>query len=67
MASAPALDEAVIGRCHLCQDRVEILYCSICEHWFCEECRNRWFKRGLEFVKQLAGGRQPGCCGPRTH
>jgi hypothetical protein len=58
-----------IGRCHLCQDRhAEITYCELCEHWFCEACRERWFWRGLEFLKQLAGGRLPGCCGPgRVH
>lgn len=54
-----------IGRCHLCQDRTEILFCPLCDHWFCSECRTRWFARGLEFVKQLAGGRLEGCCGPR--
>jgi hypothetical protein len=67
MATEAALVEepVVIGRCHLCQDRfAEIVYCGLCEHWFCESCRGRWFWRGLEFVRQLAGGRQPGCCGP---
>lgn len=55
-----------IGRCHICQDRfAEISYCDLCEHWFCDECRERWFSRGVEFLKQLVGGRNPGCCGPR--
>ena len=65
MATA-VVSTPTIGRCHICQDReAEIDYCSLCKHWFCDSCRGRWFARGLEFVKQLAGGPQPGCCGPR--
>ena len=55
-----------IGRCHLCQDRTaDVTYCALCDHWFCETCRKRWFGRGLAFVKQLVGGKLPGCCGPQ--
>lgn len=57
--------EKTIGRCHLCQDRKEIVYCSACQHFFCAECRERWWERGLEFVKRLVGGKIEGCCGPR--
>lgn len=56
-----------VGRCHLCQDpeNVPIVYCDSCDHWFCQGCQNRWFARGVEFLKQLTGGRNDGCCGPR--
>lgn len=58
-------EPVVIGRCHLCQDRfAEIAYCSACEHWFCGDCRRRWFDRGIEFLRQLIGGRRADCCGP---
>ena len=52
-----------LGKCHLCRRLKEVTYCSICAHYFCETCRTKWFHRGLEFVKQLVGGRMPGCCG----
>ena len=57
--------QETIGRCHLCQMRTEIAYCPVCDHWFCAACRIRWFDRGVAFIKELTGGKQPGCCGPR--
>ena len=51
------------GRCHLCARKREVAYCEACDHWFCEACRDRWFDRTVEFVKQLVGGKHPGCCG----
>jgi len=52
------------GLCHICQLAGEIGYCVLCEHWFCEGCRDAWFERGLAWVKELVGGRREGCCGP---
>lgn len=53
------------GRCHICQGQEWIRYCELCRHWFCESCRERWFRRGIEFLKELTGAARPGCCGPR--
>lgn len=52
------------GTCHICQLVTEIGWCGLCGHWFCEACRDAWFARGLEWVKELVGGRRDGCCGP---
>jgi hypothetical protein len=54
------------GKCHICKLHTEIAYCSKCGHHFCESCRSAWFSRGLEWVKELVGGRRDGCCGPDT-
>jgi hypothetical protein len=55
----------VKGRCHLCRRvKDDLAYCGDCDHYFCLSCRNRWFWRGWEFVKQLASGRRAECCGP---
>jgi hypothetical protein len=56
-------DDTSYGKCHLCKRILPIVYCGRCRHYFCEDCRHRWFDRGLEFVKQLVGGRRKGCCG----
>jgi hypothetical protein len=68
------------GVCHLCRllpqepPIVEIEYCSMCGHWFCEDCKTVTWKhvwdRGLEAVKEklawLVGvPRGESCCGPR--
>jgi hypothetical protein len=52
------------GVCHLCQTTQQVRHCVKCDHWFCEACRRRWASRGLAAVKQMIGGREPGCCGP---
>jgi hypothetical protein len=54
------------GKCHICklEDRETLAYCPMCDHWFCLECRGRWFSRGLEWVKHMVGKKKPGCCGP---
>lgn len=54
----------VEGKCHICQDLKKVKYCSVCDHWFCADCRNRFFWRGLEAIKVLVSGSEPGCCGP---
>lgn len=54
-----------LGKCHLCLGTKGVTYCELCDHWFCEDCKTRWFWRGLEAVKQLTQGRRPGCCGPK--
>lgn len=55
-----------VGRCHICSlDGVPIEYCDLCDHWFCTLCQDNWLWRGLEFVKELVGGRGVDCCGPR--
>jgi hypothetical protein len=55
-----------LGVCHIHPrpEFVEVIYCGICEHWFCDECRHRWWKRGQKFIEQLVQGKWPGCCGP---
>lgn len=58
-------EPSVVGRCHLCQETKWVDYCGICDHYFCENCRSKWFDRTVEFVKQLCAGKVPGCCGPR--
>lgn len=59
-----------IGKCHLCEpaagNRV-IRYCGACDHWFCSECRRKYWHRGWEAIKQLIGGKSPGCCGPQEN
>lgn len=59
------------GLCHLCPKKGPrpIEFCSVCGHYFCSECRNRYWDRGLEAVKELvakAFGSSPEgyCCGP---
>ena len=52
------------GKCHLCQKQKMVEYCGKCAHWFCDGCRKRYFDRGIAAVKQMIGGRKPGCCGP---
>lgn len=55
----------VRGVCHLCKDSGEVEFCSLCGHYFDAKCRARWWARGIEFVKQIVGGKYDGCCGPR--
>jgi hypothetical protein len=56
--------EDLIGKCHLCKETKPVSYCETCEHFFCPDCRVKWFPRGLEAIKQMVAGRTPGCCGP---
>lgn len=55
----------MIGKCHICKDNTSIQYCSLCKHWFCADCRGKFFHRGLEAIKQAVGGKIEGCCGPK--
>lgn len=54
-------------KCHICKllepEVTNVALCRDCGHHFCDGCRERWFARGLEFVKGLVVGRYPGCCG----
>jgi hypothetical protein len=59
----PTVEDA-FGKCHLCRSLTMISCCVLCEHWFCGDCRVKWFPRGLEAIKQMVAGRTPGCCGP---
>jgi len=53
-----------IGKCHICKEMDKpIAWCGKCEHWFCQECRRKYWSRGIEAIKQLIGGKVPGCCG----
>lgn len=56
----------VPGRCHICRRHAIIRYCSLCNHWFCGECRDNYFARGLAALKALVVA-APGCCGPRDN
>lgn len=52
------------GRCHICKDTKPIKYCPLCEHWFCADCRKKWWDRGLGFIREhFLGMSIPGCCG----
>ena len=62
-AETGAAPPDVPGRCHLCGYAELVRYCDTCGHWFCEGCRDRYFDRGLEAIKELIGGRRPNCCG----
>lgn len=60
-----AVGEDQVGRCHICQQQTTIGYCAVCKHWFCEDCRRAYFRRGLAWVKQFIGlTEKEGCCGP---
>ena len=52
------------GKCHICKETRGITYCNVCGHWFCGDCRNRWWPRGIEAVLELVKGKTAGCCGP---
>lgn len=55
------------GACHLCKRLRDVQLCQMCDHWFCGDCKTRRFNnlwnRGVEAVKQVVGGKKPGCCG----
>jgi hypothetical protein len=54
----------LIGKCHICKEMDKpIAWCGKCQHWFCAECRRKYWHRGIEAIKQLIGGKTPGCCG----
>ena len=59
------MDLGIPGKCHLCKFNNLIKFCQLCDHWFCKSCRNKFFWRGLEAVKELISGKTPGCCGPK--
>lgn len=51
-----------LGICHLCKKLKNVDHCSACDHYFCEQCRGKYFERGFEAVKEMVGGKRPGCC-----
>lgn len=50
------------GKCHICHEIKYVRYCPACEHYFCDPCRERWWSRGLAYIKEKVGGKTPGCC-----
>jgi len=50
------------GACHLCKRLRDVQHCRDCDHYFCDDCRGKYFERGLEAIKQMVGGKRPGCC-----
>lgn len=58
------------GKCHICQSLADVSFCPVCDHWFCDECRRRYWARGLAFVRFLVASvmglapRRGVCCGP---
>lgn len=52
------------GKCHLCGEEKDIRYCKLCVHWFCDDCRRKYWERGYAAVMEMVGGRRPNCCGP---
>jgi len=53
----------MIGKCHICKEQTFIRFCKLCDHWFCNDCRGKYWSRGLAAVKEMIGGKTPGCCG----
>lgn len=62
--------EDVEGVCHICKKRGLVKYCSLCGHFFCRDCRDDWFPRGLAAIKErfIKGEHsyKRGCCGPEA-
>lgn len=54
------------GKCHLCKEVKPILYCEMCQHWFCGVCRTNIPARGIEALKEAIRGRLLNCCGPEN-
>lgn len=52
------------GRCHLCKTTTQVEFCSSCSHYFCADCRGRYFSRGIAALEELIKGHTVGCCGP---
>lgn len=52
------------GKCHVCGQTGDIDYCSLCDHWFCRDCKTRIAERVWAAILEKLGGRTPGCCGP---
>lgn len=44
------------GRCHICHEVTDVEFCAACNHFFCAECRGKYWHRGMAFVKELIGG-----------
>ncbi len=53
----------LVGKCHICKEQAWVGFCKLCDHWFCDKCRQKYWARGLAAVKQMVGGKTPGCCG----
>ena len=54
----------LIGKCHICKEMDKpIAWCGKCQHWFCGDCRKKYWHRGWEAIKELIGGKTPECCG----
>lgn len=51
------------GKCHICKEQTLIRFCKLCDHWFCNDCRKKYWSRGLAAVREMIGGKHPGCCG----
>lgn len=52
-----------IGKCHLCErEHLRVTFCSMCKHWMCRQCRDRWFARSIAAIEEAIGGSRPGCC-----
>ncbi len=54
------------GVCCLCGDRDEVLYCKICGHNFCGDCRDYWWKCGFEAIRTMLGKTKT-LCGMNRH
>ena len=48
-------DGPPLGWCCLCGGKGLVKFCAICQHSFCENCRGKYWERGVEFVKELVG------------
>lgn len=59
-----------VGVCHICHERTNIAYCTVCKHWFGYCCRSKWWSRSIEAIREVIRETQRGadgrCCGPEA-
>ncbi len=42
-------------KCYFC-DSTDTKYCSLCKHWFCDVCNERYDKRIIAMIKEKIPG-----------
>ncbi len=42
-------------KCYFC-DSTDTKYCSLCKHWFCDVCNERYDKRIIAMIKEKVPG-----------
>lgn len=41
----------ILNKCYYCESE-NTTYCSLCENWFCDDCRRRYDKRIMSMIKE---------------